>query len=39
MFQWYRSLEGRLVKIIIPQESDFESSLNFSTMESPPEEQ
>ena len=39
MFQWFRNSEGRLVKIIIPQESDSELSLNFNTMEPPPEEQ
>ena len=39
MFQWFRNSEGRLVKIRIPQESDSELSLNFNTMEPPPEEQ
>ena len=39
MFQWFRNSEGRLVKIKIPQESDSELSLNFNTMEPPPEEQ
>ena len=39
MFQWFRNLEGRLVKIRIPQESDSELSLNFNTMEPPHEEQ
>ena len=39
MFQWFRNLEGGLVKIRIPRESDFELSLNFNTMEPPPEKQ
>ena len=39
MFQWFRNLECRLVKIIIPQESDSELSLNFNTMEPLLEEQ
>ena len=39
MFQWSRNSEGRLVKIRIPQESDSKLSLNFNTMEPPPEEQ
>ena len=39
MLQWFRNLEGRLVKISIPQESDFELSLNLSPMEPPLEEQ
>ena len=39
MFQWFMNSEGRLVKIRIPQESDCELSLNFNTMEPPPEEQ
>ena len=39
MFQWFRNSKGRLVKIIIPQESYSELSLNFNTMKPPPEEQ
>ena len=39
MFQWFRNSEDRLVKIRIPQELDFELSLNFNTMEPPPKEQ
>ena len=39
MFQWFRNLEGKLVKISILQESNSELGLNFNTMEPPPEEQ
>ena len=39
MFQWFRNSEGRLGKIIIPWELDSKLSLNFNTMEPPPEEQ
>ena len=39
MFQWFRNLEGRLVKISIPYESNSELGLNLNTMEPPPEEQ
>ena len=39
MFQWFRNLEGRLVKVSIPQESDSELGLNLNPMEPPPEEQ
>ena len=39
MFQWFRNSKGRLVKIIIPQESDSELSLNFNTMKPPLEEE
>ena len=37
MFQSFRNLEGRLVKVSIPQESDSELGLNFNPMEPPPE--
>ena len=39
MFQWFRNLEGRLVKIIILQELDSELGLNLNTMEPSSEEQ
>ena len=39
MFQWFRNLEGRLVKVNIPQESYSELSLNITPMERPLEEQ
>ena len=39
MFQWFRNLKGRLVKISIVKESDDGLGLNFNTMEPPPEEQ
>ena len=39
MFQWFRNSEGRLVKMIILQESDSELGLNLNTMEPPLEEQ
>ena len=39
MFQWFRNSKGGLVKIRFPQESDSKLSLNFNTMEPPPEEQ
>ena len=38
MFQWFRNSKGGLVKFRIPHESDSELSLNFNTMEPPPEE-
>ena len=42
MFQWFRNSRGRLVKIIIPQESqeiDSRVSLNSDPMEPSHEEQ
>ena len=39
MFQWFKNSEDRLLKIRIPQELNSELSLNFNTMEPPPEEQ
>ena len=39
MFQWFRNSDCRLVKISIPQESDFELGLNLNTMEPPHAEQ
>ena len=37
MFQWLRNSEGRLVKVSIPHELDFELGLNLNPMEPPPE--
>ena len=39
MFHWIRNSEGRLVEVSIPQELDYELSLNLNTMEPPLEEQ
>ena len=33
MFQWIRNSDGRLVKVSIPQELDYELSLNLNPME------
>ena len=39
MFQWIRNSERRLIKVIIPHQSNSELSLNLNPMEPPPEEQ